>query len=331
MSVKASAPGKLVLFGEHAVLYEYPCIITAVDLRYYALVERQETSRIVIKTPTLSLRNDSFESSVSDILELRARQPEIAFVIAAIRQFYQKYNISSGLDLSTSGPLISYGLGSSSAITVATIAAMAELYEISLDKMSIFDLAYSAVLDVQGKGSGFDVAAAVFGGTILYKLGENVVELDVKELPIVIGYSGRKVSTSSYIGRVSDLRDRQPNVLSKVFDLMGDIVDRAKTALLETRWVDAGVLMNINQGLLDSLDISTSKLAKLIFSARESGAYGAKLSGAGGGDCMYAIADFERLPAIRTGIRQAGGEVVAYSPNAQGVRIEDVQLTGSED
>jgi mevalonate kinase len=192
-----------------------------------------------------------------------------------------------------------------------------------LDKKKIFEMAYAAVLDVQGKGSGFDVAAAVYGGTVYYQNGGEIVRpLEFGELPIVIGFSGEKVSTTNYIEHVRQLRDKHPALVNKIFELMGDIVIRAETEFEAQNWENIGDLANINQGLVDGLGVSTAKLNNLIFAARDNGALGAKLSGAGGGDCMFGVVSPDNIGSVRNGIEEAGGSVVGLPVHADGVRIE---------
>jgi mevalonate kinase len=319
--VRASAPGKLMLFGEHAVVYDYPCIVTAVDLRYFATVEKTQEPKIILEIP--NLKDEQTEYLVHEVKTLDKYQKGTSFVFAAIKHFYNQYDIAAGIHLSTFGPEISYGLGSSSAITVATIAALASVFEIEISKQKTFEIAYAAVLDVQGKGSGFDVASAVFGGTIYYQLGGKIIEpIVVGELPLQIVYSGEKVSTTNYIKLVSELRDEYPEIINSIFDLMGNIVDQAKTALIDNNWIKLGGLANLNQGLLASLGVSTNKLANLIYTAREHGSLGSKLSGAGGGDCIFSIGHPENFDKTKHAVEHAKGKIVPLSTNANGVKVE---------
>ena len=93
-------------------------------------------------------------------------------------------------------------------------------------------------------------------------------------------------------------------------------------SLLNADWKEFGELMNIHQGLLESLGVGTAQLARLVYAARKCGAFGAKLSGAGGGDCMVALAEPGRMDAVRQGLTIAGAEIVRLKPNAEGLRLE---------
>ncbi|MHB8629020.1 MAG: mevalonate kinase [Aggregatilineales bacterium] len=318
--ITASAPGKLMLFGEHAVVYNRPCIVTAVGLRIFSTVEEIETNNIEVETNGLHI------ISIDEILDPTHMQAkDVSFVLAAVASLFRKYGgIRTGIRIITKGPEQSYGLGSSSAVTVATIKALGDLFGLKLSLTDIFDLSYQAVLAVQGKASGFDVAAAVYGGTIYYLTGGKRVEpLNVETLPVIIGYSGQKVSTIGYINVVQSLIQRLPWAVNPIFDLIGEIVESAKRYMLVGDWQAVGELANINQGLLESIGVNTDQLSKIIFAARGAGAWGAKLSGAGGGDCMFAICDNHTSDQVMNAMEQAGSKIISFKLNAEGVQLEN--------
>ncbi len=318
--VVSSAPGKLMLFGEHAVIYDKPCIVTAVDIRVYVAVETNENKSIVV---SLSNTDQVYETPVGDLLEhSNSYHKDVSFVMAGVERFYKAHNIREGLRIITYGPKNSFGLGSSSAVTVATLKALGEYFKINLSQRGLFDLAYQSVIDVQGKGSGFDVAAAVHGGTIYFLTGGKTIEpLRVQHIPLIIGYSGKKVRTVNLVNEVQSSFQSYPSILGGVFDIIQLIVEDAKHKLLNEHWDGIGQLSNINQGLLDALGVNTIPLAKIIFAARQAGALGAKLSGAGGGDCMFAIAT-NKIDRVKAAMSEAGAQIVEFDINADGARIE---------
>ncbi len=321
MTVSVSAPGKLVLFGDHAAVYGHPCIVTAVDLRYTVHIEASDSPGIHIDTADLRASGIRYHVTAGQLSAHNRR--ETAFVEAALKRLLAEYPCLTGLQIRTDGPAQSYGLGSSSAITAATIAAYAALLDLKLTPRQIFDLAYAAVLDVQGTGSGVDLAAAIYGGTVYYVKGGSVLDsLALDSLPIVIGYSGAKVSTINLLAQVADLRARHPHMIDTLLGLMAEISTEARGLLETDAWDRTGELMNLNQGLLDALGVSTLNLNRLIVAAREAGAYGAKLSGAGGGDCMFALCAPERRAQVAEGIAQASGQVIDLPVHATGLRRE---------
>lgn len=333
MTVTASAPGKLMLFGEHAVVYGKPCLVTAVDIRYMCTAQRNGTDFINIDTPELRTSKEITTISMSSLENpsLPFRTQATAFVEAAVRGLYEKHDFREGFDITTEGAPKQYGLGSSSAITVATIAALDELFSLNLNKREIFDLAYSAVLSVQnGKGSGFDVAAAVYGGSLYYVIGGKEIEtLPDVDLPLIIGYTGEKASTTSYIRHVAELRENHPKRIDRFFDFIAYLVEDAREMLIQGDWKTFGELANVNQSILETFDISPPQLQNPILAARGAGAWGAKLSGAGGGDCMFAVVDEDHRPKVEAAINEAIQQrtleevaVLDFAVNASGVRIE---------
>jgi mevalonate kinase len=322
MPITTSAPGKLMLFGEHAVIQQHPCLVTAVDLRVQVTLEKADPAIIVIDTPHLQEQGQSFSLALAELFNDALVHPQIKFVITAIRKVFTRYNIQQGLTMRTNGPVNSFGLGSSSAVTVATVFGLMKLFNIDVDKSQIFDLAYSAVLEVQEVGSGFDVACAIYGGTLFYQRSQKVETIQIGKLPLVIGYSGAKVSTTNLVQEVEELRTQYPAIVDQIFKAIGNIASTARIAILQNNWQTVGQLANINQGLLESLGVSTDSLDQPIRVARKSGALGAKLSGAGGGDCMFAFVEENRRAIVEKAIEKSGAQVLRLATNTEGVRVE---------
>ena len=320
MWVTASAPGKLLLLGDHAVVYNHPCLVTAVDLRYEVSVCRQDGAALEIETPELRRQNETYRVSIRDAG--RQYRAETAFVEAAVVQMLRRYGVETGLKISTRGPERSFGLGSSSAVTVAALAAVDRLFNLGLSRRELFNAGYQAVLDVQQLGSGFDVAAAVYGGTLRYVTGGKEIEpLAAAELPFVVGYSGAKVGTINLVKAVAERRRLYPEMVDSLFAVAHRAVDYGRDYLLAGDWDAFGGLMNVHQGVLEALGVSTGRLSALIYAARDAGASGAKLSGAGGGDCMFAAVDGDSRAAVAQAVEAAGGELVTLALGAEGVRI----------
>lgn len=322
--ITVSAPGKLMLLGEHAVVYDRPCLVTAVGQRMKATITLTESPFFELNAPDVNVAN--YRKPISALLS--GEVPKGAkFVEVAVANFFGKYPLKSGgIKIETNSEFSAeFGFGSSSASTVCTIKALSEITGANLDQKAIFDLAYKTVLDIQGKGSGFDVAAATYGGTLYFVTGGKVIEpLKVENLPIVVGYSGIKVDTVTLINQVSEKAKKYPEVIEAIYDQIKNLVEKAKKAVLEKDWATVGELMNINEGVLSALGVESQKLADMIYAAREAGAYGAKLSGAGIGDCMIAFTPTENRDKINQSITNAGGKVIDVQINVEGVRIENV-------
>lgn len=311
-----------MLLGDHAVVYGYPCLVSAVDLRVSVTVEEIDSQEILIDTPQLRKKGETFSIRLRDLQVQKTYNRRTAFVVAAVQRFYDAYGFQHGLKILTNGPTNSFGLGSSSAVTVASVFALSRMFDVILTRKQIFDLAYAAVLDVQKLGSGFDVASAVYGGTVYYQLQKEIEPVTVANWPILIGYSGEKVSTVNLVQRVRELRDRNQKIIDPMLQAIGTIVEASREYLKNKNWQAFGELMNVHQGLLAGLGVSTLSLEKPIYAARENGAYGAKLSGAGGGDCMFALVGADTKKEVETAMAVAGARIVSFSLNAEGVRIE---------
>ncbi|KKQ94188.1 MAG: mevalonate kinase [Candidatus Levybacteria bacterium RIFCSPLOWO2_12_FULL_39_17] len=319
--VTVSTPGKLMLFGEHAVVYGHPCIVTAVDQRIRLAAEVLDSPDFILEAGDVEVTN--YTKQISELGQ--GDVPKGAqFVEIALKNIYEKFDLGEGLRITTASEFSSkFGFGSSSAITVCVVKALSELFDLKLDNKEIFDSAYKTVLDIQGKGSGFDVAAGIYGGCLYFVTGGKVIEpLIIKELPLIVGYSGVKADTVTLMNQVKAKASKYPEFIDVLYTEVSKLVEKAKSALLVNDLISFGELMNFNQGLLESMGVSIAKLSAMIYGARDEGAYGAKLSGAGGGDCMIAIAPKDKIAAVQQGITRSGGQVIEVQTNVEGVRIE---------
>lgn len=324
-SITVSAPGKLMLFGEHAVLFGKPCIVTAVGQRMKAIVELTDDSMFQLEAPDVSVTG--YKKPMSELG--KGEIPKGAkFVEIALKNFLTHARSDlvklTGIKITTKSEFNSqFGFGSSSASTVCVIKALSELTGAKLSQKEIFKLAYKTVLDIQEVASGFDVAAATFGGTLYFVTsGKTIQPLNLPLLPLIVGYSGIKADTVTLVREVKKKADKYPKIIDDIYDSIVYLVNQAKKALVKGDFQTAGELMNFNQGYLSALGVSSGKLESIIHAARDAGAYGAKLSGAGGGDCMIAVASNKSRKAVEQAINQAGGQIIKVKPNVEGVRVE---------
>lgn len=320
-AITVSAPGKLMLFGEHAVIYQKPCIVTAVNQRIYVKVETTDDDLIVVNAPDMKPGNYSINLSKLGKIEY---PKEFKFILTSIELFFEKHKISTGIKIQTKSEFSSlFGFGSSSAVTVCVIKALSKIFDVKLDNKSLFDIAYQTVLRIQGVGSGFDLAAAIWGGTVCFVAGgKRITPIKVKTLPLVVGYTGVKADTTTLVRQVAELRKNNIKPIDKIFNSISQIVDKAEKLLKISDYKELGILMNKNQKLLVELGVSSEKLDILIKAANEAGAFGAKLSGAGGGDCMICLVDDESAVNVKKTLTNSGGIIIDVKTNAEGVRIE---------
>lgn len=319
--VTVSVPGKLMLMGEHAVVYGRPCIVTAVSQRMQVTIEKIDETIFRLNAADLHLENYQrplIEVGKGDIPN------KVKFVEIALRNFVNNYRINSGLNITTKAEFSAkFGFGSSSATVVGMIRALVELFNLKLSNKELFDLSYKTVLDIQRKGSGFDVAAAIYGGTLYFETGGKVIEpLSIDGLTLVAGFTGVKADTVAMVNLVSAKIKNYKIGIEKIFDNIAKLVDEAKIAISDKDWQRLGTLMDYNQNYLEDLGVSTDKLNLMIEAAKKGGAYGAKISGAGGGDCMIALVSNETKEQVKDAIKNVGGEIIDTNINAEGVKIE---------
>ncbi|MCX6730752.1 MAG: mevalonate kinase [Candidatus Roizmanbacteria bacterium] len=298
--IQTSAPGKLLLLGDYAVVYNNPCLVTAVDKRLYVEAEIIENDEDEIITPQVK---------------------ESRFVLETIAHFKEKFSIRESVRIKTQGDFShQVGLGSSSAVTVATLEALNQLFNKNLNKKQVFDMCYSVTLSIQGVGSGFDIAAAVYGGTQYYVTGGTTIEaIKLDKLPLVVGYSGIKADTPFYIRKVAEAFKYKKDELKNIFTSVTELVEEARIGLETSDFEKTGRCMTKNHQLLQKLGVSIPKLDEMVIAANNAGAWGAKLSGAGGGDCMIALVAEEKRDDVTRAIEKVGGEIIHVGLNAKGV------------
>jgi mevalonate kinase len=321
-AVHVSAPGKLMLLGEHAVVYRRSCLVTAVDSRLYMTLTPSDDDTFSIHAPDVGV--DHLHGRMADTFAGgRALASGTRFVESSLAVFRERFGLDRGVRIQTRSDFSSkIGLGSSSAAVACTLFGLARLFQVEIAPRQLFDLGLEAIFCVQRTGSGFDLAAAIFGGTLFYDNAEprQIVPLDVPALPLVVAYTGVKADTAAYVRRVRGLLETWPAAMNLVFDAMAQLVSDGRLALEKADWTHLGQLMDMQHGLAHAIGVDTPETAALVFAARDAGASGAKLSGAGGGDCIIALAPEERRAAVEAALEAAGGQIMHITPNAAGVQ-----------
>lgn len=312
----ASAPGKIILFGEHAVVSGTVAIGGAIDLR--ATVRAQDDpGRVLITTEDLALQGFSIDLTAGHIKSARAAQAT-RYISAVLEEFDardMKVCINSSLPAAA-------GLGSSACIVVATVAAVSRHQGHCLSKKEIAEISYRLEKKVQnGLGSPMDTALATYGGYL--QIAQDIRPLDLPRLNMIVGYTGMPHDTRSEVEKVQNLRKRYPDLVNPIFQAIGAISQRAIPLIKDGNAAETGELMNINHGLLASLGVSSRELEELVYAARGAGgALGAKLTGAGGGGCMIALPGRAGPEALLVALRQARGTAFTVATGCEGVRME---------
>lgn len=280
---KVAVPGSLMLFGEHAVLHGKQAIVVAIN--QYIKINLVPNSGQKIE-----IISTAFGKYVVTLAKFKIIKP-YDYVLTAIKQYLPK--ISSGFTLHIDSEFPpDIGFGSSAAVTVATLSVLhLWLSSKPINHMKLYREGIAVVRAVQGSGSGADVAASVFGGVISYKMRPIMIKkLNHVALPLSVIYSGSKMVTAKVVAQVEKGRKNFPVVFSKLYEAIDCCVKEAVEAISNNDWLRLGRLMNIHQGLQDALGVNNAILSELIFKLRAlPNIYGAKISGAGLGDCVIGL------------------------------------------
>ncbi len=290
--INYSAPGSLILMGEHAILHGKKCLSAAISKRIKVKLIPKYDSQII--TINSNLGNHSINLSELSKAEIKDFPINFNFVLTAIKLA----KLSHGIELSiTSDFPPTLGLGSSAAITICIIASLRKLQNKNMDLSKkevlkeIFDESYKVVLKVQNrKGSGYDIMTSIFGGMIRYSTYCFFIKkIDIIDIPLSVYYSGYKTKTADVIELIEKEEKKYPSIYKKIYNIIDNLVYESMFFLKEKNWEQFGELMNINQGLLDAIGVNDKTLSDIIYSLRQKGVYGAKISGAGLGDCVIAL------------------------------------------
>ncbi|WP_336344017.1 mevalonate kinase [Halalkalicoccus ordinarius] len=326
--ITASAPGKVYLFGEHAVVYGEPAVPCAIERRATVAVEERSDGRLRVEAEDLSLDGFTVEygetAGESPDVDVSPDLVEAAvgYVDAAVAQAREAADApEAGLDITIESEIpLGAGLGSSAAVTVAGIAAATRELGVELATTEVAERAYRAEHEVQeGQASRADTFCSATGGAVRVE-GENCRSIDAPDLPFVIGFDGGAGNTGRLVSGVRELRERYPFAADTV-GTVGDLVRQGERALVEGNVEELGTLMDFNHGLLSALGVSSRSLDRMVWAARDAGAYGAKLTGAGGGGCIVAL---DPTDETETALRFTPGceEGFRAALDDQGVRVE---------
>lgn len=276
--LQISAPGSLMLLGEHAVLHGFPCLVAAIHHRVrVSLLPRNDG--LVNLTSALG----DYEADRDDLPD----HPSFRFVLAALRQ--RPRALPGGLDaVITADMPPTIGFGTSAAVTTAMLGALHMAAGDPLDPVALLPEARAVIQHVQGRGSGADAAASCLGGVVRYAMQEPTASrLSDAPAPITALYCGYKKPTPEVIAWVEDHWRDHHDALHALYARIGGNVARAATALTghdTATWQHA---LDEGQSQMEELGVNTPELAACVDALRgQPGIRGAKISGSGLGDCV---------------------------------------------
>ncbi len=274
----AHAFGKVILLGEHSVVHGRPALAAAV-------------SPGVDAEATPSATDDGLALDVSP-WDCRFRPADGSDLGRALGALGAALGVTSGHVRATVHLPGGGGMGSSAALGVATARALADLHGLALPVEALLAAALAWERVFHGNPSGVDHTLAALGGVGVYTRAHGLAPVPLRgALRLLLADSGERARTVDMVSGVARLHQRRPETTERTFDAIAALVRNAELALAAGDLRALGEFMNLNQALLAALMVSTERLEALCAAARTAGALGAKLTGAGGGGCVLALAD----------------------------------------
>ena len=280
----ASAPGKIILFGEHFVVYGGKAILCAIN------------KRITVTAKAIPENKISIKSSIGNLV-LAPKRP-LTEVDIQLRPFYyladkmiQKYDEKSGMEITIDSEIpVGVGLGSSSACCVAAAAAISGVFT-EKSKEEILQMAIEAEKTMFPNTSGADCTVCTFGGIMQYdkQTGHSKIDSEPR-FHLVIANSKIEHSTKEVVSNVNQFKEKNEERFSKICNEENNLIDDVLVCLKKNDLKGIGIDIIKNQEYLELIGVSNEKLRSMIELANKS-SFGAKITGAGVGGCIFALTD----------------------------------------
>ncbi len=288
MKSKASTPGKVILFGEHFVVYGVRAILCAINKRVTVTAEKIEEEKISIK------------SNIGELI-LEPNKP-ISEIDSPLKPFYylankmlETQNQTTGIKITVESDIpIGVGLGSSSACCVAGAAAISRLFT-ETSREEILELAIAAEKTIFPNTSGADCTVCTYGGIMEYDKKNGFTKIKSEpDFHLVITNSDIKHSTKSVVAGVKQFKEENEIEFSKLCNDESELVDDALKLLNDNNIKELGQKIIQNQEYLETIGVSNEKLRDMILVGQKS-SFGAKITGAGEGGCIFSLTDESNL------------------------------------
>lgn len=316
----SSAPAKIILFGEHFVVYNNPAIIAAINRRIRVAAQLNDKLRVNIKSGENSLSvpvnsNDSF------IMSHDNSAISLFPIFKCVKHVFKEKNlVNVGVNLEIDSQIPhGEGLGSSAASCVSTVAALYSLFS-DLDKNQIYETARLMEQNIHTNSSGVDCYVSTFGGIMNFEpeIGFSKVR-PKKKFTLLIGTSGIKHSTGEVVSQVRQFRQKNSSAFDDLSSKARAICKKAISFMNEGNESELGNLLTDNHKLLSTLGVSHPEIEKLIENCLDNGALGAKLTGAGKGGAVIALVPNDSSEEILAKIGRGPGKWILVEFDYDGV------------
>lgn len=308
----ASAPGKVILFGEHFVVHGLKAILCSIDKRVKVTTEVIDEEKIIVTSNMgkiqvdLKNQNQEIKSAFKPFLHIA-------------KKMIDEFNHKKGLQITIESNIPSgVGLGSSSACCVAATASITGIFT-KLPRDKILDLAIEAERTVFKDASGADTTICTYGGIIEYDKESGFKKLDMNtDLNLVIANSMQTHSTNKVVSKVLKFKEDNADLFSELCTKERQLIKDVYQALSDNNYKLLGKIMSENQNLLETIGVSNDKLHSMIDIANKT-SYGSKLTGAGGGGCIISLTDANKIEETIDNLKGMGYDCFSTKIDSKGL------------
>ncbi len=322
MRAVASAPGKVILFGEHFVVKGSRSLVTAIPLRVRVIINPTDQEKIIFKSPIAGVHA---WINPGDLSYGDERLAPLAKLLEYLRSSLG-YSIFPHEVIVESKLPVGAGLGSSASLAAAYALAYTAFHGSPLDRSKLLAVSYEAEKVAHGNPSGIDNTIAVYGGSLIYKRGSPPQRISVS-LPVgyklIVADTGIQRNTRRVVEHVLRVADATWKASKFIYTAADAIIDLALNALKNNDAELLGLLMNLNQGLLNAVGASSKTIEEVLHHMRRGGALGAKLTGAGWGGAVIALVSEENVDNVFNLVKPIVKAVFSVGIGADGVLLEE--------
>jgi len=310
--LKASAPGKVILFGEHFVVYGKKAILASIDKRVTVTSEKNEENTISVKSNLGQLTKSNA------VLIEEINSPLKPFFYIA-KSMIDQFKFKGGINIVINSEIPSgIGLGSSSACCVAGAASISNLFT-KLSREEIIDLAVKAEQTIFKDTSGADCTVCTHGGIIEYEKNTGFKKINSKNnFILIIINSGQTHSTNLTVSKVKNFKEKNEEQFLTLCEKEELLIENIKRALEKNDLTVIGKSMIENQKYLEEIGVSNDKLREMLVSV-ENSSYGAKITGAGEGGCIIALTDDSNFEKTMNYLRSKNYECFSVKIDSKGL------------
>ncbi len=295
---RASAPGKVILFGEHAVVYGQPALAVPVTQVQATAVVQPSDSGLLIEARNVGRRYGLADAPPDD--------PLAAAVRLTLSRLAVRTPPAVALVVESTIPIAS-GLGSGAAVCTAVVRALANYLNYPITNPEVSSIVFETEKLLHGTPSGIDNTVVAYGQPVYFVKGQPPELFTVAQsFQLLIADTGLPSLTKLAVADVRAAYEKEPDRYTQLFNAIGDIASEARTLIETGHPTELGPLMNRNHALLHEIGVSCPELEALVTAAQDAGALGAKLSGGGRGGNMLALVAPETEAAVRAALDKAG-------------------------